>query len=81
MHVRQTTNDRDAQLVSPPCRFLPKESLQEPLQTCKDVGYRSCTNNSSSCAGDIQTHIQARSKQCLIGPAIVKLSGGDLGAG
>ena len=25
--------------------------------------------------------IQARSKQCLIGPAIAKLSAGDLGAG
>ena len=26
-------------------------------------------------------HSQARSKQCLIGPAITKLSAGDLGAG
>ena len=28
-----------------------------------------------------QIHCQARSKQCLIGPAISKLSAGDLGAG
>ena len=28
-----------------------------------------------------QSVVQARSKQCLIGPAITKLSAGDLGAG
>ena len=28
-----------------------------------------------------QMTLQARSKQCLIGPAITKLSAGDLGAG
>ena len=28
-----------------------------------------------------KTELQARSKQCLIGPAITKLSAGDLGAG
>ena len=29
----------------------------------------------------IYIQYQARSKQCLIGPAITKLSAGDLGAG
>ena len=30
---------------------------------------------------DVMSRDQARSKQCLIGPAIAKLSAGDLGAG
>ena len=30
---------------------------------------------------ELPDSVQARSKQCLIGPAITKLSAGDLGAG